>query len=123
MAISRHQINNVLRVYGNRLRQGRISDQPMGADINTPVRANINANARRETLMNDIELNIIKKINQTEPHAPVEDQVIKKRKSDHGKRLPIDESRNNEFIYKEINGNSETINSLSIEDIKFLTNK
>ncbi|MEJ2656435.1 MAG: hypothetical protein P8012_04470 [Desulfobacterales bacterium] len=85
--------------------------------------ADINANARRETLMNDIALNIIKKINRTEPHAPVENPVIKKRESDHGKRLPLDESRHNEFIYKEINGNSETINSLSIEDIKFLRNK
>lgn len=55
--ITAYQINNVLRVYGDQLRRGKISN------------------------------------------------------------------RYNEFIFKKIEGNGETINSISIKDSKFLTNK
>ena len=52
-----------------------------------------------------------------------EKEISKKLGSEHGKSLAINEDRHNELIFKEIDGNGETINSISIEDSKFLTNK
>jgi hypothetical protein len=55
--------------------------------------------------------------------SDVEKKVFKRLESEHEKPLAINKDRHNELIYIEIDGNSGTINSLSIEDSKFLTNK
>ncbi|MCK4818047.1 hypothetical protein KA005_19920 [bacterium] len=55
--------------------------------------------------------------------SDVEKKVFKRLESEHEKPLAINKERHNELIYIEIDGNSGTINSLSIEDSKFLTNK
>ena len=121
MVISANQINNVLRVYGDQLRQSMISDRPV--DTDTPDRIRTSAKIRRETIVDDIISNIIKRINQFGPQDHVENETFKKPESEHGKPWPINEDRHNRLIFKEIHGNDETINSLSIEDSKFLTNK
>jgi hypothetical protein len=123
MVISSYQINNVLRVYGDQLSQGRISNRPEGTDTNAPDRISISAKTRRETIIDDITSNIIERITQSNSNDNVEKEVFKKLESEHGKPLSTNEGRHNELIFKEIDGNSETINSLSIEDSKFLTNK
>jgi hypothetical protein len=122
MAISEHQINNVLRVYGDQLRQSMISNRIEGTDTNTPDRISISAKTRQETIIDDITSNIIERITQSGSHDNVEKEVFKKLDGEHGKPLAINEDRHNELIFKEIDGNCETINSLSIEDSKFLTN-
>ena len=55
--------------------------------------------------------------------SDVDKKVFKKLESEHGKPLAINKDRHNELIYIEIDGNSGTINSFSIENSKFLTNK
>jgi hypothetical protein len=123
MVISAYQVNNVLRVYGNQLRQSRISNWPEGTDTNASHRISISAKSRRETIIDDITSNIIERITQSGPHDNVEKEVFKKLENKHGKLLAINEDSHNKLIFKEIDGNGETINSLSIEDSKFLTNK
>jgi len=123
MVISEHHINNVLRVYGDQLRQSMISDRSECTDANTPERISISAKTRRETIIDDIISNIIERITQFGPHDNVEKEVFKKLRSEHENPLVIDEDRHNKLIFKEIDENGETINSLSIENSKFLTNK
>jgi hypothetical protein len=123
MVISAYQVNNVLRVYGDQLRQNMVSNRPEGTDTCTPDRISISAKTRRVTIIDDIISNIIERITQFGPHDNVEKEVFKKLESEHGKSLAINEDRHNELIFKEIDGKGETINSLSIEDSKFLTNK
>jgi hypothetical protein len=115
MVISAYQINNVLRVYGEQLRRGRISNRQRSTDTNSPDKITISASARRETIIDDITSNIVERITHFEPHENVE--------SEYGKPLPNNEGRQKEFIFKEIDENGETINSFSLEDSKFLTNK
>jgi len=123
MAISAYQINNVLRVYGEQLRRGRISNRKRSTDTNAPDKISISARARRETIIDDMTSNIIERITQFEPHDSVEKEVFNKLESEHGEPLTNNEGRHNELIFKEINGNGETINSFSIEDSKFFKNK
>ena len=122
MAISAYHINNVLRVYGDQLLQSMISSRPKGTDTNAPERISISATIRRETIVDDIISNIIEKITQFGPHDNVEKEVSIKLESEHKKPSAINEDRHNKLIFKKINGNDETINSLSIEDSKFLKN-
>jgi len=123
MVISEHHINNVLRVYGDQLRQGMISSRPEDTDTSEPEKIGISAKSRRETILDDITSNIIERITQSVPHDNVEKEVFKKLRSEHEKPLAINEDRHNKLIFKEIDENSETINSLSIKDSRFLSNK
>ena len=86
-------------------------------------RGSVSAKTRRESIADDITSNIIERITQSELNDNVEDTAFKALESEHGKSLNINDSRHNEFTFKEIKGNGETINSISIEDSKFLTNK
>ena len=115
MVISAYQINNVLRVYGEQLRRGRISNRQRSTDTDSPDKISISARARRETIIDDITSNIVEKITHFEPHENVE--------NDSGKPSPDNEDRHNKFIFKKINENGETINSFSLEDSKYLTSK
>ena len=121
--ITAYQINNVLRVYGEQLRRGRISNRKRSTDPNSPDKISISAGARRESIVDDITSNIIESITQSELNDNVKDTAFKALESEHGKSLNINDSRHNELTFKEIEGNGETINSISIEDSKFLTNK
>jgi hypothetical protein len=123
MAISAYQINNVLRVYGEQLRQSMIYDNPEVVDTDAPEKISISAKTIRNTIIDDIASNIIKRITQSGPHDRVEKEALKKPENEHGQFGTVNDDLHNKLIFKEINGHGETINSLSIEDSKFLTNK
>ena len=123
MVILAYQVNNVLRVYGDQLRQSMISNRAEGTDTNAPDRISISAKTRRKTIIDDIISNIIERITQFGPRHLVEKELFKRLESEHGQPLAINEDRHNKLIFKEIDGNGETINSLSIEDSKFLKDK
>ena len=123
MVISAHHVNNVLRVYGDQLRQSMISGRPEGIDTNTPERISFSAKTRQETIIDDIISNIIERITQFGPHDNVEKEVFKEFECKHGNAMTINDDRHNKLIFKEVDGNCETINSLSIEDSEILTSK
>jgi hypothetical protein len=123
MILSAYHVNNVLRVYGDQLRQSKISSRPKNANSAVPDRISISSNARRKTIIDNITSNIIDKITQFGPQATVEKEVFEKLENEYGGHLTISGDNPNELIFKEINEHGETINSLSIEDSIFLTNK
>lgn len=110
MGISEYQINNVLRVYGEQLRRGRISNRKRSIDTNAPDKISISARARRETITDDITSNIVERITHFEPHENVE--------SEAGRPSPKNEGRHDRLVFKEIDEYGETINSYSLEDSK-----
>ena len=115
MVISAYQISNVLRVYGEQLRRGRISDRQRSIDTNAPDKISISTKTRRETIIDDITSNIVERITHFEPHENVE--------REHKKHFPNNEGRQKELIFKEINENGETIYSFSLENARSLSNK
>ena len=123
MVISAYHVNNVLRVYGDQLRQSKISNSLNHTDPGKPDRISISSNARRKTIIDNITTNIINKITQYGPHDNVEKEVFEKLENEYGRQLTISGDNPNELVFKEINEQGETINSLSIEDSSFLTNK
>jgi hypothetical protein len=123
MLISAYQVNNVLRVYGDQLRQSRISNRLKSIDAGSPDKISISANARRKTIIDNITSNIIDKITEYGPHDNVEKEVFTKLENEYGGHLAISEDSHTELIFKEIDENGETTNSFSIEDSNFLTNK
>jgi len=123
MLISAYQVNNVLRVYGDQLRQSRISSRPKNENTPLADKINISSAARRKTIIDKITTNIVDRLKQGGPHDNVEKEVFEKLENEYGGHLAINRENSNELIFKEIDENGETINSLSIEDSNFLTNK
>ena len=123
MLITAYQVNNVLRVYGDQLRQGRVSIRPKNTDSGLPDRISISTKARRETIIDNITANIVNKITQYGPFDKVEKEVFEKLENEYGGHLAVTGDNPHGLIFKEIDENGETINSLSIEDSNFLTNK
>ena len=113
--ITAYQINNVLRVYGEQLRRGRISKRQRSTDTNAPDKISISARARSETIIDGITSNIVERITHFEPHENVESEPVKPSSNN--------EDRHDKLMFKEIDENGETINLFSLEDPKPLSNK
>lgn len=123
MPISPHQVNNVLRVYGDQLCQTRISKPSAGNDAGEPQRIGVSAKTRREAIIDAIAENIIKRITQSESHDNASAASIENLENEHGKPASSHKNLRSGLIFKEIDGNAETVSSLSLEDSKFLTQK
>jgi hypothetical protein len=123
MPISPHQVNNVLRVYGDQLCQTRISKQPADAGAGEHQKIGISAKTRREAIIDGIASNIIKRITQSGFHDKAAPAACENLENEQGNPASFPKDRPGKIIFKEIDGNAETINSLSLEDSKFLTHK
>ena len=123
MLITAYQVNNVLRVYGDQLRQGKIAGRSKNRDAQLQDKIVISSNTRRKTIIENITSNIVDKIMQFGPSGKVEKEVFEKLENEYGAQLTVSGDNSNGLIFKKIDDNGETVNSLSIEDSSFLTNK
>jgi hypothetical protein len=123
MVISTYQVNNVLRVYGDQLRQNRLSGKEKGGDVRSPDKIDISSEAKRKAIIDKIASDIVARITQYGPHENVEKDVFKKLEDEYGANLAISRNTPTDLIFKVIDGNGETINSLSVEDSQFLRYK
>jgi hypothetical protein len=122
MSISPHQVNNVLRVYGDQLCHSRTPGRPEAVNAGEPERITISAKAWRETIIEVMTSNIIQRITQTGPDDTVERETFKKLECEDPIPLAVNAMGHNRLLFKKIDGNAETVNSLSIEDSEFLIN-
>ncbi|HDH88186.1 MAG TPA: hypothetical protein ENF36_09155 [Desulfobacteraceae bacterium] len=74
-------------------------------------------------MIEKISSNIIDKIIQYGPNDNIEKEVFQKLENEYGANLAMAKKSPTELIFKEIDENGETINSLSVEDSKFLKHK
>ena len=123
MVISTYQVNNVLRVYGEQLRHNRLAGKEKSGDARTPDKIDISSEAKRKAIVDKIAADIVDRITQFGPHENVEKEVFKKLEDEYGAHLAISEKGTTDLIFKVIDEDGETMNSLSIEDSKFLRYK
>lgn len=123
MVISAYQVSNVLRVYGDQLRQNRISNRPKGSETRSPDSIDISAKAKRKAIIDKIASEIVDRITEHGPHNNVEKEVFERLEDEYGVHLAVGGEGPNDLVFKVIDEDGETINSLSIEDSKFLRYK
>jgi len=123
MVISTYQVNNVLRVYGEQLRQNRLSSRPKTGGTGSPDKISISTEAKRKAVIEKIASDIVDRITQYGPNEDVEKEVFKKLEDEYGANLAVSKKSPGDLIFKVIDENGETVNSLSIEDSKFLRYK
>ena len=123
MVISSYHVNNVLRVYADQLRQTRLSHRPKNANTGSLDRINISDKAKRKVIVNKIASDIVEKITKHDPQENVEEEVSKNLENEYGIQLDITRKSPNDLLFKIIDENGETLNSLSIENSEFLRYK
>ena len=123
MVISAYQVNNVLRVYGDQLRQNRTLNRPKAKDAGTPDKINISSEAKRQAIIDKISETIVERITDFGPNDNIEKEVFKKLEDEYGGHLAVSKNSPADLVFKEIDENGETINSLSVEDSKILRYK
>ena len=123
MVISVYQVNNVLRVYGDQLRHSRIPSKSKDGIIPQSDKISISAEAKKKAVIDKISSGIMEKITQYGPHENIEEEVFQKLENEYGANLAITKNSPTDLIFKVIDESGETINSLSIEDSKFLKHK
>jgi hypothetical protein len=123
MVISSYQVNNVLRVYGDQLRQGRAARKTSDTSHSSEDRLEISAGAKRKALIDRIASKIVERILQDGPHDEVEKEVFKKLQDEYGAPLTVSPEEAKGFVFRVIDGKGDALHSLSIEDSDFLTQK
>ena len=123
MVISTYQVNNVLRVYGEQLRHNRLSNRPRSGADRSPDKISISTEAKRKAVIDKIASDIVDRITQHGPHENLEKEVFKKLEDEYGAQLAVAERNASDLIFKIIDEDGETVNSLSIEDSQFLRYK
>ena len=123
MVISSYHVNNVLRVYGDQLRQGKNSDGSNGSEKSSPDRFSISDSAKRRVIVNKIAADILEKITNFGPEENFNEEVTKNLEDEYGVQLDITRKSPNDLLFKIIDENGETLNSLSIENSEFLRYK
>lgn len=119
MVISAYQVNNVLRVYGDQLRQGRVTQRVKDDAVRAPDRINISIEAKRKAIVDKIASDIVEKIGQYGHLDSMEKDVSQKLENEYGVQLDITKGGPSELIFKVIDGSGESLNSVSIEDSGF----
>jgi hypothetical protein len=120
MVIPLYQVNNVLRVYGDQLRQNWILNTPKVENSRQPDTINISSEAKRRVIVDKVSSEIVGKITKYGPNDDVEKEIFKKLEDQYGANLEVTDKGSSDLIFKVIDDGGETINSLSIEDSKFL---
>jgi len=123
MVISTHQVNNVLRVYGDQLRQSRVSSKSKTGNAQSADKITISAEAKRKAIVDKIASDIVDRISHYGPQDSMEKEVLEKFENEFGAHLDIAKKNPTDLKFKVIDENGETINSLTIEDSKFLRYK
>ncbi len=120
MVIPLYQVNNVLRVYGDQLRQNRTLNKPKVENSRQPDTINISSEAKRKVIVDKVSSEIVGRITKYGPNDDVEKKIFEKLENEYGAHLEVTDKGPSNLIFKVIDDDGETINSLSIEDSKFL---
>ena len=123
MVISTYQINNVLRVYGNQLRQGRISSQTNSRSQRTPDMVTISAGNKRDAVIEKVSTDMLDRIAKNGPQSHDEQQVFQQLQDEYGQPLLMSKKDGNKFEFKAIDDAASATFEISEESSDELLEK
>ena len=122
MTISTYQIQNVLRVYGKQLRQGKTLKRQLPLTESPQDKIDISTDGKRSAIIKKLASEVVDKIAHSGPSNDIEANTLKELEEEYGSNLSVarDESTN-KLVFKVIDKQkNETIEIVSSEDSNFL---
>jgi len=123
MVIDSYKVNNVLRVYGDQLRQSKAVRKTGECSESGTDRVDVPGGAKRKALIERIAATIVDKILQEGPGDDLEKEMFQKLQEEYGESLAVSPEGFKGLLFRVIDGDGESLHSLSIEDANFLTQK
>ena len=123
MVLSIHQVDNVLKVYKNQLRQGKTPQRGSGNARPLPDRISISGEAKRKIIEEKIAADIASRITQNGSQKSHEKEVHTQLENAYDSQLGAPGNGSSDLIFKSIDEDGETIKSISIEDSEILAHK
>jgi hypothetical protein len=123
MVIDSYKVNNVLRVYGDQLRQSKAVRKTGECSEPSTDRVDAPGGAKRRALIERIAATIVDRILQEGPRDDMEKEVFQKLQEEDGESLAVSPESLKGLLFRVIDGKGESLHSLSIEDADFLTQK
>jgi uncharacterized FlaG/YvyC family protein len=122
MTVSAYQIQNVLRVYSEQLRQGKTLKRYVPSKENPKDKIDISTVGKRTSIIKKLASEVVDKIAYCGPTNDVEASTLKTLEEEYGSKLKIDRDvSTNELVFKVIdNQNNETIEIIPPEEAIFL---
>lgn len=108
MVISTYQLNTVLRVYGNQLRQGRMSPHTNTGQTRSPDSVNITAGTRREAVIEKVVSGMMERIAGSGPRNPDEITAFNRLEQEFGQPLILSGKSGNHFQFKAVSDHGNT---------------
>ncbi|RPH49282.1 MAG: hypothetical protein EHM85_14365 [Desulfobacteraceae bacterium] len=118
MVISAYQVNNVLRVYHDQLRHGKVSSKPVNDMTRYPDQVSISSGGKRKAVIDKITSSIADKISQSGTRNEIGKEELRELEGEFGVQLDVSQDDSTNLVYKMIDGHGETINLLTIEDVR-----
>ncbi|RPH49283.1 MAG: hypothetical protein EHM85_14375 [Desulfobacteraceae bacterium] len=118
MVISAYQVNNVLRVYHDQLRHGKVSSRPVNDMTRSPDQVSISTGGKRKAVIDKIASSIADRINQTDSRNVIGKEELRELEGEFGVQLDVSQDDSTNLVYKMIDDHGETINLLTIEDVR-----
>jgi hypothetical protein len=123
MVIDSYKVKNVLRVYGDQLRQGKAVRKTGECSEPSADRVDIPGGAKRRALIERIAATIVDRILEEGPGNDMEKRLFQKLQEEYGASLAVSPEGSQGLLFKVIDGKGESLHSLCIEDADFLTQK
>lgn len=133
MVISAYQVNTVLRVYSDQLRQGKMAQRSKDGSGQAPDQVSISSEARKNAIIERIAADVLESVTRRfsgntgtegrEGEAGMETAVFERLQEEVGRRLGVGRDSNAGFVFKELDEDGEAARTLSREDSKLLTHK
>jgi hypothetical protein len=133
MVISAYQVNNVLRVYSDQLRQGKMAQRFKDESGQAPDQVSISSEARKNAIIERIAADVLESVTRRfsgnpgaeggEGEGGMETAVFERLQEQVGRRLGVGRDSNAGFVFKELDEDGEAARTLSREDSKLLTHK
>lgn len=108
MDISTYQVNNVLRVYGNQLRQGRISSQSNSGNQRLPDMVTISSGTKKDAVIDKVSSDMLEQIAKNGPQNHDENEAFQKLQDEYGQPLIMCKKNENKFEFKAIDETGST---------------
>lgn len=125
MHIPSYQIQNVLKVYSRQLSQGKILSTNKFSDGGklSADNVSISSEGKRQAIIEKVASNIVDRIISEGPKEKNEEIIASQIEKEFGKKISFSKEKN-QFTYTMVdNNNNKVIQTLSVEDSKFIVNR
>jgi hypothetical protein len=115
MVISTYQLNTVLRVYGNQLRQGKIYPHTHAGNPPSPDSVNISAGNKRNSVIEKVAAQMMDRIASEGPRNEDEQTAFRQLEQEYGQDLILSRNNGRQFHLKAVSDNGSTAIDIPME--------